>query len=76
MNLFRMLQMRTEFESLVSGRSRFDLPSREGDINSLRYFVSEGHKKNRFRKHYARALELAETILGEYDGSSKETGAG
>ena len=66
MNIFCTLNLRTEFEKLIT---RYDLPNKQSDINSLRYFVEEGHKKNRFRKHYVRALEIADEIVGEYDGT-------
>ena len=68
MNIFTTLNLRTEFESIVAFGKKYDLPNHNSDINSLVFFVNEGDKKNRFRKHYDRALEIAESILKEHDG--------
>jgi len=61
MNIFSVLNLRTEFESISYNFN----PSFTSDIDSLRAFKNEGYKKNRFRKDYDRAVEIAEAILGE-----------
>ncbi len=66
MSLFEILVKRYEFEQLVSFRKTFDLPSYEGDINNLKYFINNGHKNNRFRKNFNRAMELANEIVKYY----------
>ena len=68
MNIFTTLNLRTEFESIVAFGKKYDLPNHNSDINSLVFFIDEGYKKNRFRKNYDRALEIAEIILKEHDG--------
>lgn len=65
--VFHLLNMRTEYETIVSSRG-YDMVSTHSDINSLRSFTQEGHKKNRFRPNYDKAFELAETIMREFDG--------
>lgn len=64
MNLFEALSLRNEYEAIIyPGRKYFELDSYQGDINSLEAFVKEGHKNNRFRIGYDRALEIAETLI-------------
>ena len=41
MNIFTTLNLRTEFESIVSFGKKFDLPNHNSDINSLVFFVDE-----------------------------------
>jgi|TARA_B110000977_G_scaffold51311_1_gene69697 hypothetical protein len=65
MNIFVVLNLRTEFESISYNFN----PSFTSDIDSLRAFKKEGYKKNRFRKDYDRAVEIAEAILGETNGA-------
>ena len=62
MTIFDTLALRTEYESIVYP---FELNSHQGDINSLKAFIQEGHKKNRFRVGYDRAFEIAELIIRE-----------
>ena len=63
MNLFDILSLRTEYESIVG--NSFELKSKESDINSLQAFIQEGHKTNSFRSGYDRAMNIAETLLRE-----------
>lgn len=66
MSLANLLNLRSEYERIVNDRrSRFDLPSYEGDISSLEWFVENGYKSNRFRKQFNEALQLAKQILAE-----------
>jgi hypothetical protein len=65
--VFHLLNMRTEYEAIVYNRG-YDVVTTNSDINSLRSFIKEGHKKNRFRPNYDKAFELAETIMREFDG--------
>lgn len=69
LSIAELLNRRTEFEHLITDRKPFRLPNHESDIESLRFFINNGHKSNRFRKNYKRARELAAEILKHYDES-------
>lgn len=62
MTLFEVLALRHKYEMLVD---RFSLPSRESDIDSIMWFIKNGHKSNRLRNGYGEAKEIA-TIIKEY----------
>ena len=70
MTLFEALSKRYQFEQLVSFRKTFDLPNYDSDITSLKYFINNGHKNNRFRKNFNEAMKLAEEILQYYEERS------
>jgi len=61
-SIFDLLNKRFEFSELVKD---LNVPEHiiEGDINSLRWFVHNGHKSNRFKENYEEALSIAKTIL-------------
>ena len=67
MTLDRILSKRYQWESLVSYRKNFDLPSYDGTIDNLKYFIENGHKNNRFRKNFKPAMELAKEIVTYYE---------
>ena len=70
MNVQELLNMRTDFENITSD---FKLESTNSDINSLKWFVENGHKSNSLRDGYQKAYELAEAIITEYEnGRAKE----
>ena len=60
LSVFEILNLRTEWEELARG---FVGVNQNGTIDSLREFVSNGHKKNRFRPGFNEAIDIAETIL-------------
>lgn len=71
MYLAEILNTRTEFEKITHD---FNLPSNQSDINSINWFLENGHRSNSLRNGYSKAIELA-TIIKEYaDGCTKETG--
>lgn len=70
MTLFEALSKRYQFEQLVSFRKTFDLPNYDSDLDSLKYFINNGHKNNRFRKNFNEAMKLAEEILQYYEERS------
>ena len=44
------------------------------DINTLKWFVENGHKSNSLRDGYHKAYEIAESIITEYEnGCTEET---
>jgi hypothetical protein len=67
MTLEQVLNKRYQWESLVSYRKTFDLPSYDGTIDNLKYFVENGHKNNRFRKNFKPAMELAKEIVAYHE---------
>ena len=71
-NIANLLMLRSEFEEITSG---FNVSVSGSDINSLEWFVENGHRSNSLRNGYERAKEIATIIVGEYYGA-KETGAG
>ena len=66
-SLAELLSLRFEFEQIVSFRKTYDLPNYDGDIDSLYYFVENGSKKNRFRKRFHEAMNLAKKIIESYE---------
>ena len=75
MNIAEILMMRFEFEELTSG---YNLAVDGSSINSLEWFVENGHRSNSLRNGFDDAMKLAKTILAEAKkyGSTKETGDG
>lgn len=69
MTLFEILGKRYQFEQLISFRKTYDLPNYQSDIDSLKYFINNGHKNNRFRKNFNKAMELAKEITNYYEQS-------
>ena len=66
-NLFQILNLRTQYENIVSFRKTYDLPSYSSDIDSLYYFINSGAKNNRFRKRFDEAMTIAEDIIKSYE---------
>ena len=67
MTFEQSLNKRYQWETLVSYRKSFDLPSYDGTIDNLKYFVENGYKNNRFRKNFKPAMELAKEIVAYYE---------
>jgi hypothetical protein len=72
MNITEILNKRYQYENLVSYRKTFDLPSYQGDIDSLTYFINNGHKNNRFRKNFKPAMNLAKEIVQYYEENKNQ----
>ena len=70
-----ILNLRTQFEEITE---EFKLEQHGSDINTLNWFVENGHKSNSLRDGYRRALEIAEAIITEYknDGQKNNRGFG
>lgn len=71
-NLFELLQMRYEWEELVRS---FKLGDKSGHLDNLKRFVQGGHKANRFRDGYDRAVEIANLIIAECPDEREENTA-
>lgn len=73
MNIFNCLNYRSEFELIIKDNS-FDLPDYNSDINSLRWFIRNGRRRNGLRNNFEKALTIAKTIVREYNDNSKQNG--
>lgn len=73
-NIAELLMLRTEFEEITSG---FNLGVKGSAINSLEWFVENGHRSNSLRNGFDDAMTIAKTILAEAQqyGTTKETRA-
>jgi len=65
-----LLNLRTRFEETTED---FKLDKVGSDINSLKWFVENGHKSNSLRNGYQTALEIAEAIITEYENGRRGT---
>ena len=71
MNVQELLNYRTQFEEITSD---FKLDCTGSSINTLKWFVENGHKSNSLRNGYQKAYEIAEAIITEYEnGRTEET---
>ena len=71
MNVQELLNLRTRFEEATS---EFKLDRQGSDINTLKWFIENGHKSNSLRNGYQEAYEIAEAIITEYEnGRTEET---
>ena len=66
MQIAELLNMRTDFENIIED---FKLPQEYfgSDINSLNWFIENGHKSNSLRDGFTKALQIAEVITTEYN---------
>lgn len=64
LSVFEMLNLRYEFEELIRG---FKFVPKDGRIDNIKLFIENGHKGNRFRDGYDRALEIANIIVENYE---------
>lgn len=67
MTIESLLNLRYQWECLVSYRKSFDLPSYSSNIDNLKYFIENGHKGNRFRKNFDEAMRIAKEIVYHYE---------
>ena len=66
-SLAELLSDRYRYEEIVGFRKTYDLPTYNSDIDSLYYFLNHGAKKNRFRKRFSEASDLAKKIIESYE---------
>ncbi len=69
MQLAEILNIRTDFETLTQG---FSMPSNESDINTIEWFIENGHRSNSLRDGFDDAMTLAKKIKEFADGCTKE----
>ena len=60
MNVFEYLNLRTEWEDIIRSHK---FVHKDGTIDNLKAFIENGHKGNRFRKDFDRAVAIAQQIL-------------
>jgi len=70
--LTRIVQLRFEFEELTKG---YNMEVSGSDINTIEWFIENGHRSNSLRNGFNDALAIAKTIKEFYDGSTKTIGA-
>ena len=69
MLLAEILNIRTDFERITEG---YNMP--EGsDINTINWFLKDGHRSNSLRNGYKEAKEIAKIIKEYSDGCTKKT---
>jgi hypothetical protein len=61
-NLAELLNLRYEFEEITNG---YNMPN-GSDINTLEWFIENGHRSNSLRNGFDDAKELAITIVTEH----------
>ena len=66
--LAQLLQLRFEFEEITSN---FNMPQ-GSDINTLEWFVENGHRSNSLRNGFDDAKQIAITILTEHNQWQKK----
>lgn len=71
MTLFDVLQLRSEWEDIVKS---YKFVPADGTIDNLTKFVATGHRGNRFREGFDRAMEIAINILEYYNEKSHLSG--
>ena len=69
-DMFELLQLRFEWEEIAR---TFKLSDRSGHLDNLKRFVHVGHKANRFRDGYDRAVEIANLIIARCPNEREET---
>ena len=69
MKLTEAIQIRSEFEFITKG---FNMP--EGsDIDTIEWFLKNGHRSNSLRNGFKEAKEIAKKIKEFADGCTKKT---
>ena len=69
LSLTQIIKLRSDFEELTNG---YSMP--EGsDINTINWFLKDGHRSNSLRNGFKEAKELAKKIKEYCDGCTKKT---
>jgi len=69
LSLTQAIKLRSDFEELTKG---YNMP--EGsDINTINWFLKDGHRSNSLRNGYKEAKEIAKTLKEYSDGCTKTT---
>ena len=65
-----IVQLRYEFEELTKG---YNMEVSGSDINTIEWFIENGHRSNSLRNGFNDALTIAKIIKGFYNGRRNET---
>ena len=69
LSLTQIIKLRSDFEELTNG---YNMP--EGsDINTINWFLKDGHRSNSLRNGFKEAKEIAKKIKEFADGCTKKT---
>ena len=69
LSLTEVLRLRSDFEEITKG---YNMP--EGsDINTINWFLKDGHRSNSLRNGFKEAKEIAKKIKEFADGCTKKT---
>ena len=68
MQLTQILQLRYEFEDITRDYNM----THTSDIDSIEWFIENGHRSNSLRNGFKRAKDIAKIIKEYYYGSTKE----
>lgn len=69
LSLTQVIKLRSDFEEVTKG---YNMP--EGsDINTINWFLKDGHRSNSLRDGYKEAKEIAKIIKEYSDGCTKAT---
>lgn len=60
-----VVQLRYEFEELTKG---YNMKVSGSDINTIEWFIENGHRSNSLRNGFNDALKIAKVIKEFYDG--------
>ena len=73
MQIVELLNLRTEFEDIISDY-KIEEKYAGSDINSLYWFIENGHKSNSLRNGFDDAKKIAQEILTEYKNVRADEG--
>ena len=69
LSLTQIIKLRSDFEELTNG---YSMP--EGsDINTINWFLKDGHRSNSLRNGFKEAKEIAKKIKEFSEGCTKKT---
>ena len=69
LSLTQIIKLRSDFEELTSGYNMAE----GSDINTINWFLKDGHRSNSLRNGFKEAKELAKKIKEYSDGCTKKT---
>jgi len=67
MQFAEILRLRSDFEDITSG---YSMPT-GSDIDTINWFIENGHRSNSLRNGFDDAKKIAQTIKEYYDGTEK-----
>ena len=73
MSIFQIIMLRSEFEDITKD---FSMSVDGSDIDTIEWFLENGHRSNSLRNGFDRAKDIALTIKEYADGCTKEIRAG